>query len=210
MIPSHQTMWIIFSTQILVMVSLLMICDLGIWVQDLLVELSAPEHCTEDCKVGCRDVQCLPTRYLSSRCPGQKQKNSREQIIRNIQTCNLALLQFCLAIHHWNFPRPQTGPRIAIFWEKRVSGPKNPHFPSPSHGPEKGVFDQKIPIFPAFPCRKKKGGILAENPPFPGRVEMALLDPETLFPRKWGFRALSGVGESQIYHKLVLPKGSAT
>ena len=41
------------------------------------------------------------------------------------------------------------------FPEKRVSGSKNPHFPSPSQRLEKGVFGPKIPIFYVFPCRKK-------------------------------------------------------
>ena len=75
---------------------------------------------------------------------------------------------------------------------KEGSGSKNPHFSSPSHDLEKGVFCQTIPIFPVFPCRKK--GIFDRKLPFPGQGKRRFLDPETLFSRKWGFGTLSGIG----------------
>ena len=60
-------------------------------------------------------------------------------------------------------PTPDRGPN-PHFLEKRVSGSKNPHFPSPLQRLEKGVFGPKIPIFYVFPCRKK--GICSQKTPF--------------------------------------------
>ena len=50
-------------------------------------------------------------------------------------------------------PDPRQGPEFP-FLEKRVRGPKNPHSPSPSPTPDKGVFCQMFPLW----SLKKKGG----------------------------------------------------
>ena len=58
---------------------------------------------------------------------------------------------------------PDSGPN-PHFLAKRVSGSSDPHFPSPLHRLEKGVFGQKIPIFNVwFPCRKK--GVSCQKTP---------------------------------------------
>ena len=75
---------------------------------------------------------------------------------------------------------------------RRVSGSKNPHFPSPSHRPEKGVFCKKS-HFPCGPLRKK-GDFLTENSHIQDEGKRGFLDPGTCFSRKWGFGPVWGRG----------------
>ena len=71
--------------------------------------------------------------------------------------------------------------------EKRVSESKNPHFPPP----QKRVFRVKNPH--VYTERyKENGDFLTRNTLFWGGGKWGFLDSETLFPRFWGFRPLSG------------------
>ena len=79
------------------------------------------------------------------------------------------------------FPRPQTGGPNPHFLEKRVSGSKNPHFPSPLQHIEKGIFY-------VFPCRKK-GGFFDRKLPFPERGEMGVFGPRNPLFQEMEIRA---------------------
>ena len=92
-----------------------------------------------------------------------------------------------LAILSWDSPDPRQGPEDP-FLEKRVWGPKTPISPHPG----KGSFLSKCPFF--YKGTQGKWGFFDRKLPFPGRMRASGLDPETLFSRKWGFGALSGVG----------------
>ena len=63
------------------------------------------------------------------------------------------------------------------------------HFSPPSHGLEKGVFGQKLPISGVFPC------FLTENSLFPGRGEMGIFGPRNPLFQRMGIRDVSGVRE---------------
>ena len=88
-------------------------------------------------------------------------------------------------------PTPDRAPN-PHFEEKRVSGSKNPPFPLVL---QKGVFCQKNPLFSTR--EHIENGIFCPKTPFSSPCEgggkWGFLDPETLFSRKWGFGALSGV-----------------
>ena len=97
-------------------------------------------------------------------------------------------------------PTPDRAPN-PHFLEKRVSGSKNPHFPSPSHDLEKGSFPSKNPHFPCVPLVEKRD-FLTENSLFQAEGKWGFLDPKTLFSRKWGFGALSGVRGKLVFNFL--------
>ena len=81
---------------------------------------------------------------------------------------------------------PDRGPN-PHFLEKRVSGSKNPHFPSPLQRLEKGVFGPKIPIFYVFPCRKM--GIFGPKTPFSRTRGNGVFGPRNLLFQEMGIRA---------------------
>ena len=60
--------------------------------------------------------------------------------------------------------------------KKRVSGSKNPHFPSPSHDLEKGDF------------LTEKRGLFDRKLPFPGRGEMRVFGPRNPLFQETGIR----------------------
>ena len=103
-----------------------------------------------------------------------------------LRTCSKLRRSNTLAML-WNSPDPRQGPEPP-FSGKRVSGSQNPHFPSPSHGLEKGVFGQKILHFPCVPLQEK-GGFLTENSlSSPGRAEMGVFGPRNPLFQKMGVR----------------------
>ena len=79
-------------------------------------------------------------------------------------------------------PTPDRAPN-PHFLEKRAPGSKNPHFPSPSHDLEKGVFCQKSPV--SLCSLVEKRGFFDRKLPFPDRGEMGVFGPGTL-PEKRG------------------------
>ena len=92
----------------------------------------------------------------------------------------------------WDSPDPGQGPESP--WGFR--GPKPPISPRPG----KGSFLSKNPLFQG---NTGKMGIFWQKTPFfrscEGEGKWGSLDPETLFSRKWGFGALSGVGGIPSY-----------
>ena len=92
------------------------------------------------------------------------------------------------------FPRPQTGPKTH-FLEKRVSGSKNPHFPS-----WKREFSvKKSPFF--YKGTQGKWGFFDRKLPFPGRVRArgngGFWTPKPSFPLNGDSGPCLGSGESQ-------------
>ena len=100
-------------------------------------------------------------------------------------------------------PTPDRAPNPHVL-EKRVLGSKNTHFPSPSHGLEKGVFCEKIPIFPVSLAERR--GFFDRKLPFPGRGEMGVFwTPNPLF-QEMGIRGpVWGRGNPKTCQKFDAP-----
>ena len=73
------------------------------------------------------------------------------------------------------------------FLEKRVSGSKNPHFPSPLWRLEKGVFGKNPHFLWVFPCRKK--GFFDRKLPFQERGKMGVFGARNPLFQEMGIRA---------------------